>query len=94
MGIPIWDFIFHKTTVLIGRTKIVAEAYDDTGIEKVEFLIDGNLVSEDTEEPYEYSFRKVKLLKRFVRKHTLTVIAYDNEEKIGTKSIEVWAFLL
>ena len=94
MGIPIWDFILHKNTVLIGRTKIVAEVYDDSGVEKVEFYIDENLVSEDTEEPYEYSFRKVKFLKRFLRKHTLSVIAYDNEGKTGTNSIEVFCFLL
>lgn len=94
MGIPIWDFILHKNIVLIGRTKMVAEAYDDSGIEKVQFYIDGKLVDEDTEAPYEYTFRKVKNLKRFVRKHTLSVIAYDNEGKKGTNSIEVWAFLL
>jgi hypothetical protein len=94
MGIPIWDFILHKRIVLIGRTKIVAEAYDDTGIEKVEFYIDEKLVSEDTEAPYEYSFRKVKLFKRFVRKHTISVIAYDDGGKTGTNSIEIWGFLL
>ena len=94
MGIPIWDFILHKKIVLIGRTTMRAEAYDDSGIEKVEFYINGNLVYEDFDEPYEYSFRKVKLLKRFVRKHTLSVIAYDDEGKTGTNSIEVWAFLL
>jgi len=94
MGIPIWDFIFHKTTVLIGRTTMRAEVYDDSGIEKVEFYINDKLVCEDTEEPYEYSFRKVKSLKRFVRKHTFSVIAYDDEGKTGTNSIDVWAFLL
>ena len=94
LGFPIFDFILHKTTVLIGRTKIVAEAHDDSGIEKVEFYINGNLVSEDTEAPYEYSLRKVKLLKRFVRKHTLSVIAYDNEGKTGEGEIEVIAFWL
>jgi len=93
-GNPIFDFIFHKKTVLVGRSKIIAEAHDDSGIEKVEFYIDGNVVFEDTEEPYEYSFKKVKLLKRFVRKHTLTVIAYDAEGKTGTNSIEITAFLL
>lgn len=94
LGRPIFDFIVHKTTVLIGRTKMIAEVHDDSGVEKVEFYIDGNLVSEDTEAPYEYNFRKVKLLKRFVRKHTLSVIAYDNEGKTGTGSIEVIAFWL
>jgi hypothetical protein len=95
LGIPIFDFIFHKKTVLFGRTKMVAEVHDDSGIEKVEFYIDGKLVGEDTDEPYEYSFRKVKLLKRFVRKHMLQVIAYDKDGKTGTsESMEVIAFWL
>ncbi len=94
MGLPIWDYIIRKPTVLVGRTKIVAEAYDDSGIEKVEFYIDDNLVSEDNEAPYEYSFRKVKLLKRFIRKHTLSVIAYDDEGKTATNSIEITCYLL
>jgi hypothetical protein len=94
MGIPIWDFILHKTTVLFGRSKMVAEVNDDTGIEKVEFYINDKLVKEDTEEPYDYTFRTVKVLKRFIRKHTLSVIAYDNEGKTGTKSIDVWGILL
>jgi len=94
LGFPIFDFLFHKKTVLIGRTKMVAKAHDDSGIEKVEFYINGNLVSEDTEAPYEYPFRKVKFLKRFVRKHTLSVIAYDNEGKTGNGEVEVIAFFL
>jgi len=94
MGLPIWDYILRKPTVLVGRTKIVAEAFDDSGIEKVEFYIDDNLVGEDNEEPYEYTFRKVKLLKRVIRNHTISVIAYDDEGKIGTNSLEVRCYFL
>jgi hypothetical protein len=95
LGKPIYEFRLLDNTILIGKSKIVAEAEDDSGIEKVEFYIDGNLVGEDTEEPFEYSFRKIKLLKRFVRKHTINVIAYDDEGKTGTsESIEVITFFL
>ncbi|UCD14440.1 MAG: hypothetical protein JSW60_03225 [Thermoplasmatales archaeon] len=94
LGKPTFKFIFHKNTILIGKTKLVANAEDDEGIEKVEFFINDKLVSEDTEEPYEYSFRKVKSFKHFVRKYTLSVIAYDNEGKTGTGSIEVIALIL
>jgi hypothetical protein len=95
LGKPIYELRIFKNTVLVGKSKIVAEAEDDSGIEKVEFYIDGNLVGEDTEEPYEYNFRKIKLLKRFVRKHTINVIAYDNEGKTATSdSIEVITFWL
>lgn len=94
MGIPIWKYILRKPTVLVGRAKIVAEASDDSGIEKVEFYIDGELKQTDDQEPYEYSFRKVKLFKRFLRKHTLSVIAYDTEGKTGTNSIDLRCFFL
>jgi len=94
MGFPIWDYIIRKPTVLLGRTKIVAEAFDDSGIEKVEFYIDDNLVGEDNEEPYEYSFRKVNLFKRVIRNHTISVIAYDDEGKTGKNSIDVRCYFL
>ena len=93
LGRPILETLF-KNTILIGKTTIAANVEDDSGIEKVEFYIDGKLKNTDTEEPYEYTFRKVKLLKRIVRKHAITVIAYDNEGKTKTVSIDVIAFFL
>ena len=94
MGIPIWDYLVRKPTVMVGRVNIVAEANDDNGIVKVEFYLNGDLVLEDDEAPYEYSFRKVRLFKRFLRKNTITVIAYDEEGKTGTNSIELRCFFL
>ena len=94
LGNPIYELKLVKNIVLIGKTKIVANAEDDSGVEKVEFYINGNLVGQDTEEPFEYSFRKVKLLKRFIRKYTINVIAYDSEGKTGNSSIEVIGFWL
>jgi hypothetical protein len=94
LGKPIIELRLHKNTVLIGKTKIVANAEDDSGVEKVEFYIDGNLVGQDSQEPFEFSFRKVKLLKRFIRKYTINTIAYDSEGKTGNCSIEVIGFLL
>ena len=93
-GRAIYKFKLHKNTVLIGKTNVVISAEDDQGIEKVELYIDGTLVGEYTEEPYEYSFRKFKSFKRFLSKHTLKVKAYDSEGKTGERSIEVIAFLL
>jgi len=94
LGKPIFESKLIKKTVLIGKTKIVANAEDDSGVEKVEFYINGKFVGEDNQEPFEYSFRKVKLLKRFIRKYTLSVIVYDSEGKTGNCSIEVIGFLL
>jgi hypothetical protein len=94
LGKPIFESKLIKKTILIGKTKIIANAEDDSGVEKVEFYINGNLVGEDNQEPFEYSFRKVKLLKRFVRKYTISVIAYDSEGKTGNSSIDVIGFWL
>ena len=94
LGRPIIKTLF-KNTILIGRTTIFANAEDDSRIEKVEFYIDGILKKTDTEEPYEYSFRKIKLLKRiFLRFHTITVKAYDDEGKTRTTSLNVITFFL
>ncbi len=94
LGKPIYKLKLIKNTVLIGKTKIVAKAEDDSEVEKVEFYINGKLVGVDTEEPFEYSFKKVKLLKRFIRKYTLSVVAFDSYGKTGNSSIEVIGFWL
>lgn len=93
LGRPIMKTLF-RNTILIGKTTITANAEDDSSIEKVEFYIDGKLKSTDTEEPYSYSFRKVKLLKRVVRVHTIKVIAYDDEGKTDSASIKAICLFL
>ena len=93
-GRAIYKFKLHKNTVLIGKTTVAISAEDDQGVEKVELYIDGSLVGEYTEEPYEYNFRKFNSFKRIISKHTLKVIAYDSEGKTGERSIDVIAFLL
>ena len=92
-GKPALKTLF-KRTILIGKTTITATAEDDLGIVKVEFYIDDQLKFTDTQAPYEYSFNKVKLLKRFIRQHTLKVIAYDIEDKNATLEIKVLTIFL
>ena len=85
---------FQKNTILIGRTTVKAYASDDSAIEKVEFYIDENLKETVTQEPYEWTFRKVAFIKHLVRRHTITVTAYDDEGKTSSASIDVIAVLL
>lgn len=92
-GKPILKTLF-KHTILIGKTTVTATAEDDLGIEKVEFYIDDELKFTDTQAPYEYSFNKVKLLRRFIRQHTLKIIAYDIENKNATVEIKVLTIFL
>jgi hypothetical protein len=89
-GKPIFKFKQHDTTFLFGKSKIEAKAEDDKGIAKVEFYINGKLVYEDTQAPYEYSFGKFD---RILSKLNLSIIAYDEEGKTGTHSIEVIALM-
>ena len=98
-GKPILKTLF-KRTILIGKTTVTATAEDDLGIEIVwnttdyEIYVDGELKFTDTQAPYEYSFNKVKLLKRFIRQHTLKIIAYDIENKSATVEIKVLTIFL
>lgn len=85
---------FWKNTILIGRTTVKAYASDDSKVEKVEFYIDDELKETVTQEPYEWTFRKVSFIKHLVRRHTITVMAYDDEGKTASASIDVVAILL
>ena len=84
-----------KVTRLVGATTITVNANDEDGeIEKVEFLIDGELVFTDEEAPYEYQLKKIGPFKSiFFRKHTIKVIAYDDGGKTTTDELEIRARL-
>ena len=92
-GRPIWKFILnivlHEKTVLIGKIIINANASDESGIEKVEFYFDEELKYTDEEAPYEYEIRKADVFRRFIRRHTIKIIAYDTEGKTDDASIKV-----
>lgn len=90
-GNPILDRQFSNT-FLIGRITVEVHAEDDGGISKVEFYIDGELKSTDGSAPYEYEIRKIGIFRNLIRKHTITVIAYDNTDKTSDDSREVIAF--
>jgi thiol-disulfide isomerase/thioredoxin len=92
-GKPLFGTLY-KRTILLGKTKIIATAKDDTGIQKVEFYIDGELKFTDEQAPYEYTLGKFKLLRRIIRKHTIEIIAYDSEGKTGSVSLDVITLLL
>ena len=79
----------HNTTKLYGEKIIMVSASDDTGIEKVEFYIDGNLLYNDTEAPYEWSFKKInKIRSVFMKTHVLEVRVYDDAGKQSSASLQ------
>jgi hypothetical protein len=78
----------HNTTRLYGKKIITVNASDDSSVTKVEFYIDGKLIYNDTEAPYEYSFTKIKKIRSVLMKsHTLNVIVYDDSGKSSSAEL-------
>jgi hypothetical protein len=94
------QFLYKNTLLrhawLIGKATIDAYAKDDSGIAKVEFYVNDNLVATLTSPPYNWTV-PFKIIKRpwIPQTYTIMVKAYDNTNKTATASIDVkawWAF--
>ena len=92
-GKPLFHTYFGST-YLIGKTTIKATAEDDKEVVKVEFYIDDKLVYEDNEAPYEYSFKKIDMFKHLFRKHTIKIVAYDEEGRTSSTYFDAFTVLL
>lgn len=93
-GTPIRYSSILGKTILIGKTTVEVYAADDDAITKVTFSVDGEELAEDTEAPYEFTFRKINRFKRLVKQYTFTVTAYDTQGKTTSTDLEVLAFFL
>jgi hypothetical protein len=58
-----------------GKVQVSASGYDDTGVSRVEFLVDGAVKTRDTSAPYAWTWDAAGLADGSV--HTVTVRAYD-----------------
>lgn len=84
----------NNKTILLGQKLITVAASDDSSVAKVTFSIDGSLVWNDTQEPYEYDFTNYSKFKSiFLRQHVLTVTVYDDTGKTTSASLNFWARL-
>ena len=73
---------FLRFTKVYGSITIEATATDeDSGIEKVEFYINGKLKGNDTNEPYTYGWKREGF--SFIKIFIIKVVAYDNEGRIS-----------
>jgi hypothetical protein len=91
--LDLFQMSHFNQTKLFGMKKMFSvQAEDDSGIDKVEFYIDGELIVTIEEEPYEYTYSKF-LRTIFMKQHTFEVIAYDDDGKTSTASIEFKARL-
>ena len=69
--------------VVSGTVAVSATASDDTGVTKVEFLLDGTLQSTDTSSPYDWTWNTTAAANGA---HTLVAKAYDAANNVGTSS--------
>ena len=76
-----------ETPIIIGKITIMADAFDEDGIQKVEFYINGILKYNDTEQPYEWLWNEKAL-----GKYEIRVIAYDNDGNRAEDEIDVIIF--
>ena len=73
-------------TFVIGKINVIVNASDNhSGVEKVEFYVDGKLEAVDYDAPYEWLWNEDTLYDT----HMLEVIAYDREGNTAKKSMEV-----
>jgi PKD repeat protein len=83
---------FFGLPLIIGKITIEANAIDeDSGIEKVEFYINGKLMGNDPTEPYQYIWTRDRL--RLFHIFTIEVKAYNNEGLTSKDSMIVRKFL-
>ena len=75
------------TTVIIGDIDIIAEAIDPSGINRVEFYIDGQLMETISDASFQWKWTENAFLK-----HTIKVIAVDNYENVAEEEISVSKF--
>ncbi|RLF57181.1 MAG: hypothetical protein DRN25_06930 [Thermoplasmata archaeon] len=88
-GLELWSPL--KTTWIIGPLDVIANAVDhETGVDRVEFYVDGELKENDTAPPYTFTLYMFSLGSL----HTISVKAYDTEGNVATKSITARVFCL
>jgi len=78
-----------KMPIIIGKITIMADAYDEDGINKVEFYVDEVLKSTDYEEPYSWLWNESA-----IGRHEIKIIAYDNSGNKAEDMINVMIFNL
>ncbi len=74
-------------TVIIGEITIEAEAFDPSGIKKVEFLINGDVRETDSTPPYNWTWKDSTFLKK-----EISIRASDYFENNAEQQITIWKF--
>jgi hypothetical protein len=83
-----------KNTIIYGPITITVNASAQGGIARVEFYVDGKLKKTLTTAPYEYLWQPFIQFNGLSLKHTIKVIAYDNNGNNASTELNVtkWRF--
>jgi len=76
-----------ENTMIIGKITVEIDAYDEDGIDRIEFYIDDVLKSTYTESPYEWTWNEF-----VIGVHEIKVVAYDNEGNKAEDEMNVIIF--
>jgi hypothetical protein len=81
-------FLLSGGTLIIGPINVEAIATDnDSGIDRVEFYVNLQLIGTDTTAPYSCLWNQSAFFRQ-----TLTVKAFDKEGNVASQDFEVWKF--
>jgi hypothetical protein len=76
-------------TLIIGPIDVDVTATDnDSGVDRVEFYVNLQLIGNDTTAPYSCLWSQMAFFRQ-----TLTVKAFDKEGNVASQDFEVWKFL-
>lgn len=92
MNQRIRNLLFRKPLIIGSITIEVNTFDDDSGINRVEFFIDGEFKANITTPPYTYKWNREKI-RLINHRHLIEVIAYDDFGNSNIDEIEVWRFL-
>jgi len=76
-----------EVPIIIGKITIKADAFDESGISKVEFYVDDVLKFVDRDKPYSWLWNDFA-----VGSHEIKVVAYDNEGNMAESKANVIIF--
>ena len=75
--------------IIIGSIMVEVDTQDSSGIEKIEFYLDGVFKEVDTSKPYTWM-----LDEKIYGAHTLMVVVYDKNGNIAGRELQMWIFNL
>ncbi len=87
-GVALCPTLLNQT-VVIGRTKVKVNVYQEDKLLNVTFMIGGKIYAVDTAPPYEWTMKQ-KFEDKALEQLTLTVVGYYRGQNSWTETIPLW----